>query len=114
MRLEVGQRQLLQVREEVVPHVVLDVARRADEDPALQEQEHAADQADGEQQRAVGGELAAGDPAGQIVDGEAEHRRPGERHRPGDDDAGEAEGELAAIAERRRPAAGGPETLRRV
>ena len=48
-----------QMREEVVAHVVLDVARRADEDPPHQEPEDAADDADRQQQRAVQRELGA-------------------------------------------------------
>ena len=47
------ERQLLQMREEVVPHVVLDVAGGADQNPAHEEPEHAADQADRQQERAV-------------------------------------------------------------
>ena len=43
VRLEIAERQRLQVREEVVPHVVLDVAGGADQDPAGQELKHAAD-----------------------------------------------------------------------
>ena len=46
-------RQLLQMREEVVAHVVLDVARRADQDPPHQEAEDAADYANRQEERAV-------------------------------------------------------------
>ena len=99
MRLEVRQRQRLQVREEVVPHVVLDVAGRPDENSPLKKEEHPSDQPDGEQQRAVRGQLAAGDPARQIVDGEAEDGRPRQRHGPGDDHAGETEAEFPPIAD---------------
>ena len=64
VRLEVRQRQLLQVREEVVPHVVLDVPRRADQDAAHQEAEDAADEADrNEQGRRTRPALRASRPA---------------------------------------------------
>ena len=76
---KIRERQRLQVREEVVPHVVLDVARRADENAPHQEPEHAADEADGEQQRAVAEELRARDAARQVVDGVAQHHRRHER-----------------------------------
>ena len=63
------ERQRLQVREEVVPHVVLDVARGADEDAAHQEPEDAADQADAEQQRRRSAtSFARVTPARQVVD----------------------------------------------
>ena len=39
MRLEIAERQLLQVREEIVPEVVLDVARHADDDAAHEKPE---------------------------------------------------------------------------
>ena len=98
MGLKIRQRQLLQVREEVVPHVVLDVARRADQDPAHEEPEDAADEADGEQEAAVLDELRARDAARQIVDREAQHARCGEPDAGRDDDAAEAEEKIAPIA----------------
>ena len=61
VRLEVRERQPLQMREEVVAHVVLDVARGADQDAARQKQKHAADEADGEQEDAVPEQLGARD-----------------------------------------------------
>ncbi len=63
-----GQRQALEVPEEVVADVVLDVARRADDDPPHEEAEDAADDrhADGEQR--VDEQLARGDAARQVVD----------------------------------------------
>src|SRR6266540_1796505 len=97
MLLEVRQRQLLQVREEVVPHVVFDVARRADEDAALQEQEEPSDQADGEQQQAVFGQLRAGDASLKVVNREAEHQRRRQRDGARADDAHQAEEEGAPI-----------------
>ena len=108
VRLEIRERQRLQVREEVVAHVVLDVPRRADQDAAHEEPEHAADQADGEQQAAVLHQLGAGDAAGQIVDRVAEHPRRATGDAGRDDDAGEAEQEVAAVAENvaQQPAGG--------
>ena len=97
MRLEVRQRQPLQLREEVVAHVVLDVPRRADDDPAHQEAEHAADQADGEQGRAVQRQLGARHAERQVVDGVLQHPRTGERNRGRSDDAREPEEEIATV-----------------
>ena len=48
LRLIERERQALQMPEEVVADVVLDVARRADDDAAHQEAEHAADDGDGD------------------------------------------------------------------
>ncbi len=97
VRLEIGERQPLEMREEVVAHVVLDVPRRADENPAHQEAEDAADQADAEQGRAVQRQLRAGHPRGQVVDGVLQHPGRGQRDAGGSDDAGEPEEEVAPI-----------------
>jgi hypothetical protein len=99
VRLEIRQRQLLQVREEVVAHVVLDVAGGADQNPAREELEDAAEQTDREQQRAVAGQLAARHALCEIVDRAPEHGRPGERDRSRHHDACQAEDELAAVAQ---------------
>ncbi len=80
MGLEIGGRQLLQMREEVVPHVVFDIAGRPDEKPSHQEPEHAADQADSQQQDAVLQQLCARDAPGQIVNGVLENLRRSEGH----------------------------------
>ena len=87
------------MREEVVAHVILDVARRADQDPPLQKLEHAAAQTDREQQRAVTDELDLRRALRERINGTAEHHRSGERNRPRDDDAREAGDELGAIAD---------------
>ena len=93
-RLVVAERHLLQPREEVVPDVVLDVARRADDDPAHQEAEDGAHARDAEEQRGVDRELLPRHAAGQIVDRELQHPRRQQLERGREDDADEPEEEL--------------------
>ena len=76
---------------------VLDVAGRADEDPAHQEAEHSADEADGEQGQSVQGELVPRHPERQVVDGVLQHPRTGEGDPGRSDDAAEPEEEVATI-----------------
>ena len=99
MRLEIGKRQLLEVGKEVVPHVVLDVPRRANENAAHEEPEHAADQPDREEGEAVLDQLGARDAARQIVDRIPQHHRRRKADAVADDDAREAEREVAAITQ---------------
>ena len=101
-RLVVGERHLLQPREERVADVVLDVARGADEDVPHQVAEHRADAGDAEQHARVEGELAPGHAGGQIIDGELEDPRREQLDRGGDDDADEAQDELAAVFQEKR------------
>src|SRR6476620_9600397 len=93
------------MREEIVPHVVLDVARDTGQDAAHQEAEHAADDADAQQQRSPSSELSHGHTDSQIVDGVLQDARRRQPHTRRDDDAPEADEELAAVpfdvAERR-------------
>ena len=65
----VEERQLepLQRGEEVVAKVVLDVARRADDDAAHQEAEHAADRGQRQQRDRIQPDLRRGDVRGQVV-----------------------------------------------
>ena len=98
MRLVIGERQLLEVRVEIVAHVVFDVPRRADQDAAHQKPEQAAHDADGEQERPVLDELGPGDAARQVVDRVTQDHRRGERHGLGADHADEADQEIAAVA----------------
>src|ERR1051325_1626543 len=86
------------MREEVVAHVVFDVARRADQDASLQEQEHAANDRDGEEQRTVFEQLRARGVPTQVVDRVAEHQRRGERDRARAHHTDETESERAAVA----------------
>ena len=72
-RLVVGERHLLEALEERIAQVVLDVARRTDQDPPHQEAEHRADQGDPEQKSRVHRELLPGDPRVEIVDGVLEN-----------------------------------------
>ena len=96
-RLEVGDRHLLELREEVVAHVVLDIARRPDEDAAHEEPEDAAADADAEQGGAVQRQLLAGDPGREVVDRMPQYPGRGERDSGGSYDAGEPEEEVATI-----------------
>ena len=84
--------------EEVVPQVVFDVARDADDDPPHQEAEDAADDGEAEQQQGVVGQLAARDPRGEIVDRVLQHPRRQLLDAGGRDDAQEADSEGAAVA----------------
>ena len=77
------------MREEVVPHVVLDVARRADQNAARPEAEDAAHQSYCEQLARVEHQLGAGHFGRQIVDGVSQHERRHERNGGGDDRADE-------------------------
>ena len=97
MDLEVRERQFLQMGEEVVPHVVLDMARRADQNATLQEAEHAADDADGEEQGAVLEEFGPRHARREVVDRITEHDRRRERDGGRGHDRGQAEQELAAV-----------------
>ena len=90
-------RHLLELREEVVAHVVLDVARRPDQDPAHQEAEEAADHPDARAAPAIQGQLPARDPGREVVDGELQHPGRGERDAGGSDDAGKPQEEVATI-----------------
>jgi hypothetical protein len=85
------------VREEVVPDVVLDVARRRDDDAPHQEQEQAADQGDAEQQAGVHQELALGDGLVQIVDRVLQDPGAEQLERGGGDDADETDDERAPV-----------------
>ena len=79
---------LLQLAEEVVAQVELDLARDADENPALRVEEDALDQGDGDQERGEEQNQFPGRPSVDRVDGHAQD--PGKLH--GDDvgaDAGE-------------------------
>src|SRR6266581_4114716 len=99
MCLEVRQRKRLQVREEVVPHVVFDIARSADEDAALQEEKQSADDADCEEQRGIHRQLPSRDAPVQIVDRIAEDQRRSERDGARADHTDEAEEKRTAVAE---------------
>ncbi len=109
LRLVVRQRQRLQVREEVVAHVVLDVARRADQDPPRPEAEDAADQADGQQFPGVEQQLAARHPGRQVVDRHSQHQRRRERDGGGGDGTDEPKRKGPPIAPdvAEKPAEGG-------
>src|ERR1700692_4476927 len=85
------------MREEIVPQVVLDVARGADENPARPEAAVAGNEANREQDAAVCGQLSAGDAARQVVDRVAKYHRRREGDRSRDDDATEAEQEVVAV-----------------
>ena len=77
------------MREEVVAHVVLQVARRPDQDASRPEAEHAAHQAYSEQFTRIEHQLGAGHFGRQIVDGVSQHQRRHERNGGGDDRADE-------------------------
>ena len=100
MGLKVRQRQLLQVREEVVPHVVLNLAGCADDDAAHEKPGHAADKAGGQQEPAVEDQFRARHVASKIVDRVLEHLRRREQHDLRDDDASESEDERATVSQR--------------
>ena len=95
-----AERQLLQLREEVVAHVVLDVARRADDDPAHQEQEQRADAA---RRRAAAAayvtSFCRGDAAVEIVDRVLQDPRRQQLEGGREDDADQPEQEPAPVAE---------------
>jgi hypothetical protein len=95
--LVVGQREPLQVGEEVVAEVVLDVARDADDDPAHQEAEHRAHERNAEQHRGVVEQLVARHAGRQVVDGVLEDPRQHELNGRGEHDAQEAEREVAPV-----------------
>src|SRR5262249_59969227 len=99
MRLEIAERQLLEMREEVVAHVVFDIPRGADEDPAHQEAEHAADEADCQKSEPILDELGSGNAAGQVIDRVSENQWRDERDALRADDADEPDQEVAPIAE---------------
>src|SRR5262249_22061243 len=84
--------------EEVVAHVVFDVARGADEDPAHQEAEDAADEADGQQDRSVLEQLHPRHAAGEIVDRELQNFRRREGDRLSYDRTGQTEQECATVS----------------
>ena len=65
-RLVVGERLPFELREDVVPDVEFDVARRADDDPAYQEQKHPAHERHAEEQHRVEAESASLDAVGQM------------------------------------------------
>ena len=97
-----AERQRLQVREEVVAHVVLDVARRTDEDPPLRKRNSAAGRRDDEQQRAVERRASPRHAAVEVVDGVLQDPRREELDRGRDEDAEEAEHEGATVTEHER------------
>jgi hypothetical protein len=97
--LEVGERQPLQVGEEVVPHVVLEMPRGADQDPARPEAEQAADDADAEQGGAVGQQLGPGDPRCQVVDCRPQNEGRCQGDAGGDKGTDQTQGEGPAVTE---------------
>jgi hypothetical protein len=99
MRLEIGERQLLELREEVVTHVVFDVARRADENTPHEKPEVRADDADREEQTAVFQQLAPGHGTREIVNRVLQHAGRGNRDRLRQDDADQAGQKRAAISQ---------------
>ena len=74
-RLVEAEREPLELREEIIADVVLDPARRADEDPAHEEQERAAHDRDPEDQQRIEGELLPRDAGVQVVDRVLQHPR---------------------------------------
>ena len=96
--LEVLERLLLEMGEQVVAQVVLDVARDADDRLPHPELEHPRRQRDPEQGDGVAAELLGGDAAVEIVHGEAQHLRLGERDEVGERDARESPCEPAPVA----------------
>ena len=88
---------LLQMRMEVVPHVVLHAARRADDDRALQEEKNAFDRGRTDQHQAIANEHCLRELASQRVHRAADDQRLQERERRGADDAGRAEKEWSLV-----------------
>ena len=78
VRVEIGGRERLQPREEVVAQVVFEVPRNADDDAPHQEAEHAPDERQAEDEARVRAEFRAGHALRQVVDGVFEHPRRGE------------------------------------
>ena len=98
-RVEIGGRERLQPREEVVAQVVLEVPRHADDDAAHQEAEAAPDERQREDEARVGAQLRAGHALRQVVDGVLEH--PGRRQRGDGRErrAGQPQRESAPVAQ---------------
>ena len=95
--LEVVGVEPLQMREEVVAQVVLEAARRADDDAAHEKAEDAADRGQREQRGRVPHGLVDRDAGGEVVDGVLEHPRAGQRDGRGQDGADESEEERATM-----------------
>src|SRR4029077_13079826 len=97
VRLEVGERHPLEMREEIVPQVVLEPARRADDDPPHLKTEVTGDAGNQQKQTGRASQLRACHARGQVVDGELQHarhhRKHGRRHR----EAHESEGKFATV-----------------
>jgi hypothetical protein len=96
--LEIRRRELLQMSEEVVPHVVLDAPGSPDDDPAHQEPEETADQPNQQQPRPVLQQFAARNTTRQIVDRVLKNLRRGERDRLCDDGASKSQEELPPVS----------------
>ena len=75
MVLEVREVQPLKRGKEIVPKVVLEVARGANDDAPHEEPEDAAGRREHEQQDTVPADLVERQPLAQIVDGELQHPR---------------------------------------
>ena len=83
--------------EEIVAHLVFDVPRSADEDPALQVEEHPFERRRSDQQEPVLEEDLPGDGVGQLVDRVADDHRLDERETRGTEDAQAAEGQRGLV-----------------
>ena len=91
MVMEIAEREPLELPEEIVPEVVFDATRGADDDPPHQKAAETADNGDGDQNPRVETEFRAGDVEGEVVDGvlqdprrqELDGRRQDEKHRAG-------------------------------
>ena len=95
--LEVAQVHALERGEEIVAEVVLEIARRADDDAAHQEAEEAAHHGQQEQRDGILTDLAERQRALEVVDGILEKPRPRQREHVGDNDTGEAEQERTPV-----------------
>ena len=104
--LVVAEGHLLEAGEEVVPDVVLDVARGADDHAAHQVPEHCADARHGEDDPGVAKQFADGHTGGQIVDRVFQHPRRQQLDGAGDENEQQSECELTTVVEGRMAAVG--------